>query len=277
MHLFIKMAVSTSCLIHLLTHPTATAQNQGLYAIESLPLEVSASRTVSISFAARVKAVDRGSAELLAQKAAATDNIVLVKAARKDIGPTSLTIITADGDLHVFEVSYQEEPSALGLQLIPGQHQPPAARISETIEQKQIKEGINLATAAKPNLNRKREASGFSATIDGFYVLGPVMYLRLSLENRSAIDYDLETLRLFTEDTKQIRRLASQRDELCVIGSSGQTRLIKASEQKTLVLAISKMTLPKTKRLAISITERNGARNLSISLKQKHLNKVTPL
>lgn len=277
MHLFIKMAVYTSCLTHLLIHPTATAQNGALYAIEALPLEVSASRTVSLSFAASVKAVDRGSAELLAQKVAGTDNVVLVKAARKDIGPTSLTIITADGDLHVFEARYKEEPSALGLQLIPRQHQPPAARISETIEHNQIKEGINLATAAKPNLNRKQEASGFSATIDGFYVSGAVIYLRLSLENRAAIDYDLETLRLFTEDKKQVRRSASQQNELRVIGSSGEIKTIKASEQKTLVVAIPKLTLPKSKRLFLRLTEHDGARNLSVSLKQKHLNRITPL
>jgi len=277
MHLIIKTAVYLACLIYLLTHFKSIAQNHQLYAVESLPLEVCESRTVSLSFPASVKAVDRGSAELLAKKAPATDNVILVKAARKNIQPTSLTVITADGDLHVFEVRYQEQPSALGLQLISKQGQPPAARISNTIDQNQIRDGINLALGKDPNLNRKQEASGFSATIDGLYVRDAVMYLRLSLENRSMIDYDLETLRLFTTDKRRIKRSASQQEELRMIGISAETRQVKASEQKTLVVAIPKLTLPKNKLLSLLITEQNGARNLSISLKHKHLNRITSL
>lgn len=260
----------------LLISQKVSAQSQ-LYAIEPLPLEVSASRTVSLIFAANVKSVDRGSADLLAQKAKATENVILVKASRKDIAPTSLTVITTDGGLHVFEVRYQEEPSALGLQLLSKQHRPPQARISDSFDEGEIREGIKIAQGKKSNLNRRQQADKFSAKVDGFYVRGPAMFIRLCLENRSAIDYEIETLRIFTEDKKQVKRSSSQQDEITVIGRSGELSQVKASEQSLIVLAIPKLTLPKIKRLCVSIIERNGARTFSINLRRKDLSKIAPL
>ena len=269
-------AVYLICLVQLIPQKVS-AQNETLYAIESLPLEVSASRTVSLSFGANIISVDRGSAELLAQKVKRAENVVLVKAARKDVAATSLTVITADGELHVFDVRYQEQPSSLGLQLITKQHHPSAARISEFIDESQIKNGIQPAQTKEPNMNRGQRISGFSATVDGLYVDGPIMYLRLSLENRSVIDYDVQILRIFTEDKKQVRRSASQREEISIIGRSSEIDQVKASERRTFILAIPKLTFPKSKRLVVRITEQSGARGLSINLRQKDLNRIAPL
>ncbi|MGN7890048.1 conjugative transposon protein TraN [Dyadobacter endophyticus] len=274
MHHFIKMAVYISCLIHLLAQPKAFAQNDRLYAIESLPLEVSAARTVSLSFAAAVKSVDRGSAELLAQKAKGTENVVLIKAAREEMEPTSLLVITADGDLHVFEVRYQQQPSSIGLQIMPSRQQPLAAQMPKTIDQNQIQQALKLAADQPPNLRRKSLAGDVSLEVDGLYIAGAVMYLRLSLENRSVIDYQIETLRFLASDNKQIRRSASQQDELLPIGGSVATDQIRASEQKTLVVALAKMTLPESKSLLVQLTEHSGSRHITVRLKAKHLAKI---
>lgn len=274
MHHFIKMAVYIPCLIHLLAQPKAFAQNDRLYAIESLPLEVSAARTVSLSFAAAVKSVDRGSAELLAQKAKGTENVVLIKAAREEMEPTSLLVITADGDLHVFEVRYQQQPSSIGLQIMPSRQQPLAAQMPKTIDQNQIQQALKLAAAQPPNLRRKSLAGDVSLEVDGLYIAGAVMYLRLSLENRSVIDYQIETLRFLASDNKQIRRSASQQDELLPIGGSVATDQIRASEQKTLVVALAKMTLPESKSLLVQLTEHSGSRHITVRLKGKHLAKI---
>jgi conjugative transposon TraN protein len=255
----------------------ARAQNNSLFAIQTLPIEVSASRTVSLSFPAAVKALDRGSAELLAQKAKGAENVVLLKAARTGTPQTSLIVITADGDLHSFEVFYREEPSAISLQVMPKSHKPQTAQFSGVTGETRIKEGIRLAISKKPNITRRKQAGSFSTTLDGLYVLGPVMYLRLSFENRSVIDYDIETLRLFTAGKKQIKRSASQEEALMVMGMSEEIQQVKASEQTTLVLAIPKMTLPKNRRLSLAVSERNGARQLVITLKSKDLDRVAAL
>lgn len=264
-------------MIMLLSSSTGYGQSPALYAIEPLPLQVSAERTVSLSFAAAVKNVDRGSAELLAQKAKGVENVVLLRAARSQMQPTSLIVITADGQIHTFEVEYQQRPSCIGLQVMPKQHQPAAARFSNTIDQSQIQESVSLAMDQQSNLNRKAQVGDFSVKVDGLYVSGPVICIRLRMANRSVIDLQIETLRIFASDKKQIKRSASQQQELALIGSSEDSDQIKASEQKTVVVALAKTTLPKSKNLVIQITERGGARHISVPLKARHLSKIAAI
>ena len=263
------------CLIVLLlSKPAAYSQNQTLYAIEALPLQVSAESTVSLSFAAAVKAVDRGSAELLAQKAKGVENVVLLRASRSGMLPTSLIVITADGELHTFQVEYQQRPASIGLQIMPKKHQPAAASFPDATDQAHIQESISFAAAQRSNLRRKAAAGGLSVKVDGLYVSGQVICVRLSLHNRSVIDYQTETLRVFTCDKKQIKRSASQHQELALIGSSGEYGQIKASEQKTVVVALTKMTLAKNKNLFIELRERGGARHIRLPLRARHLSKI---
>lgn len=278
MHSTIQKALYLLCLTQpLAAFTTLYGQNQKIYAVESLPLEVSAGQTLSLSFSAPVKSVDRGSAELLAQVAKGTENVVLLKAARKDIQPTSLIVITADGELHAFQVCYQQHPSSIGLQVMPSPKQPSAAQIPKTIQLNQIQQGLNLATDQPPNLRRKSTAGGFSLAVEGLYIRGPVMYVRLSLENRSVIDYQIETLRIFISDNKQIKRAASQQNELPLLGGSIPNGQIRASEQKTIVVALAKTTLPKSKSLLIELTEGGGSRHLTARLKARHLAKLALL
>jgi len=275
MHFTLPTGGYICCLILLvLSKPAAYSQDPTLYAIQALPLQVSAESTVSLSFAAAVKALDRGSPELLAQKAKGVENVVLLRASRSQMPPTSLIVITADGEVHTFQVEYQHKPSAIGLQVIPNKHQPTAARFPGTIQQKQIRESISIAAAQRSNLRRKAAAGGLSVKVDGLYVSGEVICIRLSLDNRSVIDYQTETLRVFSCDKKQIKRSASQRQELALIGSAGEYGQIKGSEQKTVVIALAKTTLAKNKNLIIELSERGGARHIRLPLRARHLSKI---
>ncbi|MGX5857964.1 DUF4138 domain-containing protein [Dyadobacter jiangsuensis] len=262
------------CLILLLVCKPAYSQNSSLYAIEALPLQVSAESTVSLSFAAAIKTVDRGSAELLAQKANGVENVVLLRAARSGMLPTSLIVITADGELHTFQVEYQQQPACIGLQVMPKKHQPAAARFPDTISQAQISEQVSAAMDQPSNLHRKAAAGGLSVKIDGLYISGGVICIRLKLYNRSVIDYQTESLRVFSCDKRQIKRSASQQQQLELIGSCGEYDLVGASEQKTVVVALAKTTLPKNRILVLELRERGGARHIRLPLRARHLSKI---
>ncbi|MHA4741367.1 DUF4138 domain-containing protein [Dyadobacter sp. MSC1_007] len=59
--------------------------------------------------------------------------------------------------------------------------------------------------------------------------------------------------------------------------SSSANDQIKASEQKTLVVALAKTTLPKSKNLLIQLSERSGARHIDVPLKSRHLLKINAI
>jgi len=83
--------------------------------VEAQNVDVTYNKTSSIVFPAIIKSVDRGSRDVLAQKAKGVENVLQVKAARKDFPQTNLTVITDDGVLHHFTVNYSEQPATLTL------------------------------------------------------------------------------------------------------------------------------------------------------------------
>lgn len=264
-----------SLLAALLFTQPASAQPTQIFAIESHPIEVSAERTVAVSFPFAITSVDRGSTQILAQKAKGTQNVLLLKAAQKDITPTSLIVITSDGAIHNFEVSYRDQPSSLTVLSNPTSRRD--AKSADGSDEHQISQAIDLAIQHPSNFKKRSSNGGVSAALEGLFIKEQLMLLRVSLGNQSAINYDVESLRMFVGDRRQVKRTASQQDEIVPLRTSFELNQVKGSEQKSLVIVIPKITLPKAKRVTIEVTEKGGARQLQISLNARQLRRVSAL
>src|SRR5215203_1803872 len=98
---------------------SAAAQTTNIFSkssyIEPYKLEVTYNKTTNLLFPAAITSVDRGSQDILVQKATGVENILRVKADVKDFAETSLSIITADGRLYSFIVGYTKDPSYLNI------------------------------------------------------------------------------------------------------------------------------------------------------------------
>src|SRR4051794_30412871 len=70
--------------------------------IEPYPLKITLNKTTILVFPYAIKGVDRGSADVLAQKAKGVENILLLKAGKENFSETNLSVITADGKLYSF-------------------------------------------------------------------------------------------------------------------------------------------------------------------------------
>lgn len=254
---------------------SASAQPIQIFAIEAHPIEISAERTVAVSFPFAITSVDRGSTQILAQKTKGTQNVLLLKAAQKDITPTSLIVITSDGTIHSFEVSYLDIPSSLTVLSNPISNR--NAKSANGIDEYQISQAMVLAIQHPSNLRKRSHNGGVSVALEGLFIKDQLMLLRVSLDNQSAIDYDVESIRMFVGDRRQVKRTASQHDEILPLKTSLQLDQVRGSEQKSLVIVIPKMTLPKAKRFTIEITEKAGARHLQIRLNAKQLRRVAAL
>jgi conjugative transposon TraN protein len=253
----------------------AIAQPAQMFAIESHPIEVSAERTVAISFPFAITSVDRGSNQILAQKAKGTQNVLLLKAVQKQIAPTSLIVITSDAAIHSFEVSYHDQPNSLILQ--PNGSLRNEVQSADGLNDQQISQAIDLAREHPSNIRKQASNGGIYADLDGLFIKDEVMLLRLEITNESLINYELESIRMFASDRRQVKRTASQHEEIFPLNSSSDWDQIYASEQKSLVLVIPKMTLPKGKRFSIEVKENGGARHLKLTLTGKQLRRVSAL
>jgi conjugative transposon TraN protein len=109
------------------------------------------------------------------------------------------------------------------------------------------------------------------AMVSGIYIKENVIYYQLQLINESPIDYDIDLLRFYIQDTKRGKRTAAQENELKPLHISGNTSIVKAMGETTVVVALEKFTVPNGKYLAIQIMEKNGGRHLLIRVNNRKI------
>ena len=81
-------------------------------------LEVTYDKTTHIIFPSAVRYVDLGSPNLIAGKADGSENVIRVKATRKNFREeTNMSVITESGSFYTFNVKYADEPLLLNIEM----------------------------------------------------------------------------------------------------------------------------------------------------------------
>lgn len=237
-------------------------------------IQVTYNKTSSIVFPAIIKSVDRGSRDLLAQKAKGVENILQLKAARKEFQETNLTVITADGIIHQFSVRYAKEPSRLVFEIIKAIDND-MLRQSNLIFNSEIMQS-EMERYSKQIVNRKRHNRFITASkhkiklsLFGIYIKDNVIFYHFKISNLSNINYDVDFLRLFIEDQVKVKRTASQEVDIKPLYIYGNNSAVKGNSSEDIVYALEKFTIPDAKRLNIEVFEKNGGRNLTLRIKNK--------
>lgn len=257
--------------INILNAQTAKQFSKSAF-IDPYKLEVTYNKTTNLIFPSAIITVDRGSQDILVQKTNGAENILKVKADTRTFSETNLSVITTDGKLYSFLVDYTAQPEYLNINI--GN----TSQIKITPNKESLSIYATKAARAKRNIHgvhNKNSEVLFSLT--GFYVRDSVMYCRLVIINHSQINYDIDQFRLYIKDKKQSRRTASQEVEIQPLYISGNTCVVKGNSNQTLVVAVPKFTIPDSKLLTIELMEKNGGRNLSLKVKNKHIIKASLL
>ena len=244
--------------------------------IEITKLGISHNKTTNILFPYSIRGVDRGSGDILVQKAEGAKHILQIKSAKADFEPTNLTVITSDGLLHSFMLSYEQNPKVLNV-LISKQNpkNDPSVENDDFINEERIQENIRLLKQL-PKMKVLKPAKKFGVLMDmqGLYIQDNLFYVLLHLKNQTAINYELESLRFFIQDHKQMKRTASQELEQEAILIQGHQDVVEAYGERKIICVLPKFTLEDQKQLRIEVKENMGGRNLGIVLKNKDLMKA---
>lgn len=250
-----------------------STQQCSLNAEQLKNVQIAHSKTTSIVFPYAVKSIDKGSADVLVQKAKGVENIVLVKAAKQDFTPTNLTVVTGDNRLYVFMLQYDETCADLNVKA------DRSFLVNEEVlfskdndNQKTIEEYAALA------LSKKKKIHGLSRSrfemllrVTGVFIHQDVLYFRLVLGNRSKIGYDIDQLRFFVRDQRKSKRTASQEIEILPLYCTSPLSAVPDASELTLVYAVPKFTIPDKKYLSVQLIEKNGGRQIEVDVKHKDL------
>ncbi len=264
-------------LLLLASAATLNAQMHGLQPVFR-QLEVAYSKTTTLVFPFQVINVDRGSQDILAQKAKGTDNVVQVKAAQQDFEDTNLTVITSDGQLYCFSLCYNEFPEAAAFTFASGKEQGTISFSGGQHDAQEIASFSEMALHEKRGkANVSESAYGIRLEITGLYIHGDLIYYRVMVINATPISYDIGGLRFFVRDQKRSKRTASQEVEILPMSAHPEVNKIAAFSQALVVYALPKFTIPDKKKLIVELTEASGGRHLQLKLSNKKAAKVVAL
>ena len=247
--------------------------------IEPYRLSITQNKTTNLIFPYAIKSVDRGSREVLAEKAKGVENILMVKAARENLKETNLTVITSDGELHSFLINYMSNPPLLNISfsredtveelkpLLPSGSNEAALKITS----------VKLSKRQKTIYGVNDSKYQVQLRLNGLYIEKDKIYYQIEVKNRSNINYDIEKIRFFIKDKKKIKRTASQEIELDPLYVHGDTTVVHAGLTNILVFALAKFTIPDKKYLLVQLMEENGGRHLQLKVHNRTIINAQPV
>jgi hypothetical protein len=107
----------------------------------------------------------------------------------------------------------------------------------------------------------------------GIYSHGPTLFFLLRLNNRSPLDYDIDSIRFCIADRDGVRQLPPPR-VLLPVYIYDSTVTVPGYRRATTIYAVQRFTLPPGRQLQIIVRERNGGRHLLIRTSNGTLEKA---
>lgn len=252
----------------LLTHLMAHSQS-----LPSQLIDITINKTSSIIFPCAITSVDRGSRDVLAQKAKGMSNVLQVKAGKPGFKETNLTIITADGELHHFIVHYAEHPSVFVTRL-PDSLTAKGTAVLFDSEMTESEMEITSKDILALNRGTSMEKDGnfdMKLILKGIYIHHNMLFFHLKVINKSNISFHTDMLRFSVKDKLKVKRMAAQEITEVPLHIYGDPKEIAGKSYTQLIYAIPKFTIPDAKRLNIELMEKRGGRHLHLTVKNKQI------
>jgi conjugative transposon TraN protein len=231
-------------------------------------LEISFNKTTSVVFPFAITSVDRGSRDILAQKVNSVENVLQLKAAQKDFSETNLTVITADGKLHHFTVNYSEETATQTITLADTKEDDEKQLVlaKDAVNARHIKLLCDKVISYPAWKVRMEKKHSMVLMLGSMHVSGDFLLYRVQIRNKSAIDYDIKSLKFYIRDKKKVKRTSSQEIEAVPVFVANEKEQVDGYGSTEMVFVLRKFTIPDGKALHIDLFEQNGGRNLKLKL-----------
>jgi conjugative transposon TraN protein len=237
------------------------------------PFTVTANMTSNIVFPYPVKTVDRGSPDLLVQKAKGAENILQLKAAKENFSTTTLSVITADGRLYPFMVSYETQPKIFNLSFIKGEGKP-FVMLSDEIEDAATLDSDAAQVLALPEfLSRHANSMKMHLALNSIYIKDHLLWFALTMENHSQLPFTPEYIHFFIRDRSKARRTAMQERELTPVYIQN-TGAIGSNSKIEFACAFNLFTIARDKKMVFEVNEQNGGRLVKLNIPQRTILKA---
>lgn len=234
-------------------------------------LELGWHKTRLIIFPSPIKSGDMGDKYVLAETFEEANNILKVKSGEKDFAASNLQVVTADGRVYSFIVTYNEDAPSFPVDMSRQKPYAPATFPGLSLNSKQVEDlATNVAGRYGFLHGAKFKKYGMRLKLEGIYIKEDVLFFQFNLRNKTQIAYDAGTVRFYIRDKKKARRTASQDHEVepILLQMTGSP---ESEKGQSIIAAFPKFTIAEKKFLTIELMELGGDRNPHCRLDQGQL------
>ncbi|HLI94158.1 MAG TPA: conjugative transposon protein TraN [Puia sp.] len=237
-------------------------------------LALSYSSTTVLLFPAPVRPVDRGDRDVLAQRQTGVENVLKLKAARRNFSPTNLHVFTADGRVYAFDLYYTDTlASTYNLtRLDPGtiSSGPEIVLAGQALNTEQLNACVDLVRRQPPKFSIRIHRFRMRLQLQDIDMAGPILFFRFAVSNKSDLDYTPDFLRLYLSDEARAKRTSRQDRELTPLYADTLVT-IPGRQRRIFIVGLPRLTIPDRKEFRLELYEKNGGRTLALRIRNRQL------
>jgi len=239
--------------------------------VSSFPLEICFNKTTNLIFPYPMRSIDRGSQDIIVQKAKGVDNVLQVKANREGFTETNISVITSDGRFYSFLVNYESSPRKLNWSFAPDSGQQLRCKLADgEPNDEEVMQFSQKAANSPKFMHVRRTVERLQATVTSIYLKAPMMLLVLELKNRSLVDWTGGSCRLFVCNRHVPKRSALQEREVAIVGQQPDLSVVGNGTNRV-VIPFSGLTIGPSEMLVLRINERQGGRTVELRIRARQL------
>ena len=238
-------------------------------------LEITYDKTVHVIFPSPIKYVDLGSTNLIAGKADGAENVIRVKAARKQFrNETNMSVITEDGNFYTFNVKYADEPLLLNVEMCDFIHDGETVNRPNNAMEIYLQElgsesprlvRLIMKSVHKQDKRRIKHIGckrfGVRFLLKGLYAHGDLLYFHTEVRNATHVPFDVDFVTFKIVDKKIVRRTAMQEQVIYPLRAFNYVTRVEGKKDERTVFALPKFTIPDDKKLVVEMYEKQGGRH----------------
>jgi conjugative transposon TraN protein len=253
----------------------------------SYAIQVSANKTTHIIFPYEIRYADLGSKEIAGEAVEKAGNVFRLKATGQNMFmETNLTIVTSDGRLFSFLVSYKDQPDAVTYDLTKIMLDGDVSKSAKVSSGSQARLADNLNKQGELAMHSRRkirhvgyQTQGMNLFLKNILYKDDVMYIVLGLDNSSKLDYQIDYLRTYVMQLKKAGESSATQDVPVdpIKEFDASEVVVPRHGDLVKVVAIQRLTLEKDRRLVVQVGEEAGGRQMVISIGPEELAMARPL
>lgn len=228
---------------------------------------ISRDKTTALFFKSAVKVIGKCPSDFsVVQK---ENGLITLKAKKTDFTPVKINVQEI-GTAKVYYIPVQYSYGRAGRRIGIGDKTPEVVKVIKAPETSYALIGDQLAAGKRSNTVDRKKKGGIKAWVNKLSFADNLVFFRLDIRNKSNLPYDIDFIRFYIRDLKNVSRMATHEQEIMpvYITLTKHTTILKSREAAN-VFAFHRFSLSEEQALTIELYERHGNRHLYLQIRQK--------